>query len=111
MKTEPKDVRFMHIRKHSADGKLKSTEGATIATKKDIEGNYLYYVARCSKRDVFNKRIGRMVAAGKLQHYGCLLGPVPQQSLQELVLHLCRKYRQQFSEKSFSFLIQDGKSN
>lgn len=102
-----KDVRFMHIRKFMANGTLKSTEGATIAVSKVADNSFYYYIARCSKKDAFCRHIGRAVAAGKLQKYAGNYGIISTERLKDIVMTTCKKYRQEFSEKSFSFLIND----
>jgi hypothetical protein len=67
--TNTNDVRFLHIRKHTKTGTLLPTGGATIAVTKADKG-YNFYVAQCSDKDVFNKKIGRSVASGRLKKVG-----------------------------------------
>ena len=60
------EVRYLHIRNHNKEGQLLPRGGITVAVKK--EGNeFKSYIAHCSDKDVFCKRIGRSVAAGRLE--------------------------------------------
>ena len=63
----PTKIHFFHIRKYNAWGEPKNNAGTTIAAKIDAGLNgILYTKARCSKRDNFCKKIGREIAAGRL---------------------------------------------
>jgi hypothetical protein len=67
-------VYFLHYREYNnyaaTLGKLSSTGGATVAYRYVHRDNGLTYVqytiAKCSKREHFNKRIGRLIAGGRL---------------------------------------------
>lgn len=59
---------FLHIRAYDDNGAIAPTGGLTTAIQA-VDGNLVYAVARCSDADVFCKKTGRDIAAGRLAAY------------------------------------------
>ena len=59
---------FMHYRR-PGNGDYSTHGGATVAIQPISEEKAIVSIARCSDLDVFNKKIGRTVAAGRLTAY------------------------------------------
>lgn len=56
---------FFHVRSYDKNGHIRLNRGLTIAAR--IDGKVIKYtIARCGKNDHFCKRIGRMIAEGRL---------------------------------------------
>lgn len=66
-------VEFMHYRKFDNDlyngVSVSSRGGATIAILPGDNGLAMIAVARCNPTDVFNKKVGRAIAGGRLQAF------------------------------------------
>ena len=63
-------MKFIHLRFYlrpdeTADPQVLAKGGATIAYDTPLEGKLRFYIAKCCNRDVFCKKIGREVAAGR----------------------------------------------
>lgn len=62
-----KNVKFIHCRYHNTDGTVKPHGGLTIAYVVDAKFAVVgYAAARCNTKDMYNKQVGRMKAAGRL---------------------------------------------
>lgn len=62
-------MRFVHIRQRDKEGKLLPNGGFTVAYEvvPTEEGSFVKYaVAKCSKRDTYNRKRGRLIAGGRL---------------------------------------------
>lgn len=62
-------VRFVHIRSRDKEGKLLPNGGFTVAYEVvgSETGSFIKYaVAKCSKRDTYNRKRGRLIAGGRL---------------------------------------------
>lgn len=74
----PAGVKFIHLRRYKnwwesggADDYdiYEPRGGTTIAYKKDVFADLVKVgVAKCSEKDHYNKKIGRQVAMGRLEH-------------------------------------------
>lgn len=64
--TQTAKISYMHYRNRDARGSVTDPRGgATVAIK--TEGNVsTFAIAWCSKKEVFNRKIGRAVATGRL---------------------------------------------
>lgn len=63
------NVRFLHIRQHTGEGEPTMFGGKTVAfTLSDSdEGRVMRFaVAKCGKKQAFNRKLGRTVAEGML---------------------------------------------
>lgn len=63
-------TKFIHLRHIKARGGLQARGGLTIAFRElpltDEYKSISLAIARCSREDVFNKKIGRAIAEGRL---------------------------------------------
>lgn len=62
-------MNYLHIRLHDKyDGRIDPRGGYTVAFERSRDNSNIlrFAIAKCSKRDVFNKKMGRTVAAGRL---------------------------------------------
>lgn len=59
---------YIHYRAIGKDGAIRPHGGATVAFRY-AEGSLTASIAWCDPKDVFNKKIGRMVATGRLNMY------------------------------------------
>jgi len=67
-----KSVQFIHYRQYSSErDDVCSRGGATVAIRDDDnnKNQVLVSIARCNPHDVFNKKIGRNIAAGRIDAY------------------------------------------
>ncbi len=67
--TQQPRVQYMHYRTHNDDGTVCATGGLTVAftmaaTLRGVEVRYA--LAQCSDKDNFCRKMGRQVAAGRL---------------------------------------------
>ena len=70
-------LQFMHYRAFTTDtdggwgetDEISSRGGATVAIMQADNNKVLVSIARCNPSDVFNKKVGRTIAAGRLQAY------------------------------------------
>lgn len=62
-------MRFIHIRQASPQG-LDPKGGLTIAYDKMAANEVGFHWAKCCSSDVFNKRVGRLIAMGRFMRYG-----------------------------------------
>lgn len=63
------DVNFLHVRNYTDEGELASTGGLTVAFVQALDGakDTLWAgLSKCSDRDPFSKRIGRLISEGRL---------------------------------------------
>ena len=63
------DVNFLHVRNYTDDGEILANGGLTIAFTEALDGakDTLWAgLSKCSDRDSFSKRIGRLIAQGRL---------------------------------------------
>lgn len=61
---EKHKVKYRHER--LGDTSIESYGGKTIASI-ELDGNIKTATAECSRKDAFNKKIGRMIATGRLK--------------------------------------------
>jgi hypothetical protein len=71
MKTQ---TQFMHYRKFNMTqsngfSEVNSRGGATVAVYPAENNTVLISVARCNPNDVFNKKVGRTIAEGRIRAY------------------------------------------
>lgn len=59
----------MHYRYFNMDMEMSSRGGATIAILPADNNKVLVSIARCNTTDVFNKKVGRAIASGRLIAY------------------------------------------
>lgn len=59
-------MRFMHWRRKDADGNVNNFGGVTIAFDV-LEDTLVFSATKCSKKDRFCKKQGRLIAGGRLQ--------------------------------------------
>ena len=57
---------FMHYRRRNRAGDVLPQGGATLAIRPVGEDRIVVGMALCSQRDVFNKKLGRTIAEGRL---------------------------------------------
>jgi hypothetical protein len=83
-------AKFIHIRLHNEDGSIASKGGETIAYRELCTGWVDIGVAQCHKdKDVFNKKMGRTVAEGRLNKHPTMIRRMPDESpLQAILRHL-----------------------
>ena len=65
-------IQYMHYRKYNDDiwNTISSLGGATVAILPIEENNTaIIAIARCSSTEVFNKKIGRDISAGRIRAY------------------------------------------
>ena len=64
-----KNPLFMHYRNHNTDGSIASNGGMTVAIMVDPDDRQtaLVGISRCKDNEVFNKKIGRDVALGRMR--------------------------------------------
>jgi len=62
-------LEFMHYRYFNTELEKSSRGGATIAILPADNNKVLVSVARCNTTDVFNKKVGRSIASGRLIAY------------------------------------------
>ena len=60
------DIRIKHERLHGEDTNILSNGGRTIAYMFDTKGNKLKTYANCSLKDSYNKKLGRIIALGRM---------------------------------------------
>lgn len=62
-------MNYLHIRHYTPDGKLDPRGGFTVAFERNsVDASLLHFaMAKCSKKDVYNKKRGRQVATGRLE--------------------------------------------
>lgn len=64
-KPQQPTIKYIHLRCHNQYGDLLAKGGVTIAYT--IDGNIVNYAfAKCNKHDHFDRRVGRVKAAGRL---------------------------------------------
>lgn len=69
------NIQFMHYRAFNENmgwgdsDEISSRGGATVAILPADNNKVLVSIARCNPGDVFNKKVGRTIAAGRLQAY------------------------------------------
>jgi len=59
--------KFLHIRKHNADGTIAGRGGVTVAYTSLGTDSFVYSIAQCHTNDNFCKHTGRAKAAGRLK--------------------------------------------
>lgn len=59
------EIRFIHLRMHD-DGSLLPNGGATIAYVRN-DNHVAYAVAKCNMKDLFNRRLGRVISVNRLK--------------------------------------------
>ena len=66
-----KGIEFMHIRAYeSLSGQTPSPRGGKTVAIMPIEGNRAKFsIARCGPNDIFNKKVGRDIAEGRLNDF------------------------------------------
>lgn len=90
MKTQD-NIHFMHYRQiHGTTVDCRG--GATLAIKEEGNGLLLIGVARCNTSDVFNKKLGREIAMGRIKSYEKGRYGVPTDVDTEKVFHLSVNY-------------------
>ena len=60
------DIRIKHERVHGEDANILSNGGRTVAYMFDIDGNKVETYANCSLKDSYNKKLGRIIALGRM---------------------------------------------
>jgi hypothetical protein len=94
---------ILHFRNHDKKtGVLKNTGGTTLAIEKTSRG-FKILPARCANKDPYNKRIGRLIATGRLRHYDF---PVfsPEASV-AVLKQLNAEHNERYSEEFFGRLL------
>lgn len=84
--------KFLHIRKHNADGTIAGRGGVTVAYNSIGTDSFVYSIAQCHSNDNFCKHTGRAKAAGRLKsknQYSVLSGFSDEQ---EFILALIQTY-------------------
>jgi len=61
-------MNYLHIRHYTPEGKMDPRGGFTVAFERNpVDSTMLHFaMAKCSKKDVYNKKRGRQVAEGRL---------------------------------------------
>lgn len=68
-------MKYLYIRPRDAEGHLSNKGGVTVAF--DVDDNVLWYTsATCSKKDQFNRKIGRSIATGRFDKGIAGEGPI-----------------------------------
>lgn len=60
---------FMHYRSYDDTQALKPCGGVTVAIRPRQDGSIVLAMAKCNDKDVFNKKMGRSIASGRLLAY------------------------------------------
>jgi hypothetical protein len=63
---EEMDIFYTHIRPTDEAGNILNKGGLTIAYTFDEHGEKIVGKSFCSKKDVYNKTLGRMISTGRL---------------------------------------------
>lgn len=91
----------IHFRKHK-DGRIATREGATFMLVR--RGARFYFsAAKCGKRDVFSRKIGRAIAEGRMKKGIC--EALSEYEAIQLLCHFNAKYRERYNEAFFTRLI------
>lgn len=84
--------KFLHVRNRDANGNLLNNGGATVAF--DVDGDVLFYAsALCSRKDQFNRRIGRLIAEGRFDKGIAGVGPIATKVLPPLPVGAKRDWK------------------
>ena len=106
-RSREKDVRILHIR----SGRKGGTQAYTIAVLKNKDGSYYTEYAICGERDQFSKKIGRMIATGRVLKWASTYPGVAvnRQYLLDDLKYIHRKMRAQFNEKAVEVFLDGPK--
>jgi len=65
-KVDPTEVKYRHIRNYDFNGDISNRGGITIAYREPTATTIEYAVARCNPSDNFSRKMGRIIATGRL---------------------------------------------
>lgn len=57
----------MHYRKYTRNGQLSAKGGLTLAIR-HVDNELIVAMAECGRNDLFNRKMGRTIAEGRLAH-------------------------------------------
>jgi len=86
------NVNYRHFRCHDESGNLKNKGGITIAYRETENGYLEIASSRCSEKDAFCYKTGRIIAQGRLQSGRCAVADVTWE---------------QFNDKRYQCIIAD----
>lgn len=64
--TQTAKISYMHYRRRDAFGTVTDPRGGATVAIKTENGSTSFSIAWCGKKEVFNRKIGRAVATGRL---------------------------------------------
>jgi len=94
---------ILHFRQHKGNI-LKNNGGATIAVEKRA-GGYVLGHARCSTSDGYNKKVGRLIATGRLSCPRVKHSLFDKDSICSVLKHHTKRYREEYTDAFFQRLL------
>ena len=59
-------IKWVHVRPHNGNDEILPRGGTTIARTEKSDGTTIERQANCSVKDTYNKKLGRVIATGRL---------------------------------------------
>lgn len=96
---------ILHFRRHNGKtGALKNNGGLTVAVAKYPEG-YVISAASCSDSDMYNKKVGRLIATGRLDCPRIRHSTFDKDTVVAILHRYTKRFREEYTPEFFQRLL------